>query len=226
MNARFNFFSFQVCDFCYSDSNEQFKSKYKDASDFKPVNVNKECDRIIEKYDLIFSLHFKQLFPSKLVKSVLCVNLHPGYNPYNRGWFPHVFSILNGKPTGATLHILDEFIDHGPIIDQEEVDIVAWDTSESLYYKVLDMEIVLFERNFEKIINNSFITNKSVNEGNINFKKDYENLCKLDLSQTDSFHNFLNRLRALSHGKYHNCYFLDEKGNRIFVRVIIESEEK
>ena len=72
---------------------------------------------ITNNYNLIISLHCKQIFPSNLVKSITCINIHPGYNPYNRGWFPQVFSIINSKPIGATIHVMDENIDHGPIIE-------------------------------------------------------------------------------------------------------------
>ena len=40
---------------------------------------------IIESYQLVISVHCKQIFPKRLVENVLCINLHPGYNPFNRG---------------------------------------------------------------------------------------------------------------------------------------------
>jgi methionyl-tRNA formyltransferase len=41
-----------------------------------------------ESYHLILSFNCKQIFPADLVSSVTCKNVHPGFNPYNRGWFP------------------------------------------------------------------------------------------------------------------------------------------
>jgi methionyl-tRNA formyltransferase len=66
---------------------------------------------IIEKYQLVFSLHCKQIFPSELISNVKCINVHPGYNPLNRGWYPQVFSIIYDLPIGATIHEIDEVVD-------------------------------------------------------------------------------------------------------------------
>jgi methionyl-tRNA formyltransferase len=77
-----------------------------------------------------------------------CINIHPGLNPYNRGWYPQVFAINNGLPHGATIHEMDDKIDHGDIIYQKSVDIKLSDTSKTLYERVLDTEIFLFKENF------------------------------------------------------------------------------
>ena len=79
----------------------------KDLS-FPTINVKDDGPWIIENFDVVISGHCKQLFPEKLVNGALCINIHPGLNPHNRGWFPQVFSILNGKPLGATIHVIDE----------------------------------------------------------------------------------------------------------------------
>ena len=54
-------------------------------------------DEWMRHYKVGISAHCKQIFPAKLVENVRCYNIHPGYNPYNRGWFPQVFSIINKK---------------------------------------------------------------------------------------------------------------------------------
>src|SRR5688500_47217 len=70
------------------------------------IDVMNEADveMIVKKYDLIISLHCKQLFPAHLIERVKCINIHPGYNPVNRGWYPQVFAILHSLDTGATIH--------------------------------------------------------------------------------------------------------------------------
>ena len=52
------------------------------------LNVHKQVSNITKNYNLVMSIHCKQLFPTELVNNVRCVNVHPGLNPYNRGWFP------------------------------------------------------------------------------------------------------------------------------------------
>ncbi|HFA51391.1 MAG TPA: dTDP-4-amino-4,6-dideoxyglucose formyltransferase [Bacteroidetes bacterium] len=205
--------------FSYSYFNKALAEKYIGDNNFTPVNVKVEKDEIIIKYDLVISLHCKQLFPSELVNSVRCVNVHPGLNPYNRGWFPQVFSILNGKPCGATIHEIDEQLDHGNIIVQKEVAIEPWDTSLTAYNKITEAEMELIEKNMLDIIENKYKTKRPRQEGNLNLKKDFDALCQIDMAEVGTFQNHIDRLRALTHGDYMNAYFLDGEGNKVFLKL-------
>ena len=160
-----------------------------------------------------------QIFLVDSYKSVRCYNLHPGYNPYNRGWYPQVFAILNNTVVGATLHEIDDLLDHGDIIDQEYVQITDYDTSLSVYEKVQSVEIKILKRNLQKLIDNSYSKFKPVEEGRVNLKKDFNDLLELDLENVDSLANHLKHLRALSHPPYWNAHFTDHKGRKIYVRV-------
>ena len=71
------------------------------------VDLKQATDDFFGRYDLFLSLHCKQLFPQALVDSRRCINVHPGFNPYNRGWYPQVFSILNKYPAGVTIHEIE-----------------------------------------------------------------------------------------------------------------------
>ena len=82
-----NNFSFN---YAYSPNNRAFIQKYQNTEWIKPLKVKENIDFLINEYDLIISLHCKQLFPSSLVEKVKCINIHPGLNPNNRGWFPQV----------------------------------------------------------------------------------------------------------------------------------------
>ncbi len=210
-------------EFAYSYRNKEFNRTYGNKGWIKPVDVNLEASSLIQKYSLIISLHFKDILPKGLVKAVRCVNVHPGFNPYNRGWFPHVFSITNGLPCGVTIHEMDCKIDRGPIIIQRIVKVEKWETSAEIYDKILDLELSLLEKNFERILKKTY---KAVipKRGNINYKKDYEKLCQLDLKDVDTFENHLNKLRALSHRDYWNAYFVTE-GKKVYVKISFKVEE-
>ncbi len=205
--------------FAFSPKNSALLEKYAGSTAFFPLNVKTQYGEIIAQYDLVISLHCKQLFPPELVRGIRCINVHPGLNPHNRGWFPQVFSILNGKPCGATIHEIDEQLDHGGIIAQKEVKIEAWDTSLTAYDKILDAEIDLIEAYMPNIIEGNYKTIKPSSEGNLNLKKDFDALCQIQLTDTDTFQNHLNRLRALTHGNYMNAYFLDENGRKVFIKL-------
>ena len=75
-------------DFFYSEINKRYTENQKDNMHFKPINLKKQTEEFFDSYDLFLSLHCKQLFPDELVLNHRCINIHPGLNPYNRGWFP------------------------------------------------------------------------------------------------------------------------------------------
>jgi len=68
------------------------------------------------------------------------INIHPSLLPKYRGPTPVQTAILNGdKTTGVTIIKLDEEIDHGPILEQIEDEILPNDTSESLYDRLFKL---------------------------------------------------------------------------------------
>lgn len=176
-------------------------------------------------FDLGISAHCKQIFPAKLVEDVRCINLHPGLNPFNRGWYPQVFSILNKKPAGATMHYMDEEIDHGHIIAQEQVKILSSDTSLSVYRRILDLEYRLFEDNINNVIDETDAAWSPENSvGNYNSIQDFNDLKLIDLQRKTTFGDAIDFLRAMTHPPYRNAYFIDDEGNKIFVSVKLECD--
>jgi len=209
-------------DFCYTSLNKTPQQMIEIGA--KEINVKDSAtvERILKEYDLVFSLHCKQIFPKLLVENVCCVNFHPGFNPYNRGWYPQAFSIINGLPIGATIHLMDTDVDHGGIIAQRKVQIVTSDTSLEVYRKIIQAEKELIHENLFNIIEGLFNTTSPSVEGNYNSIKDYRDLCVLDLTAVGSIGEHLNLLRATTHGNYKNAYFVNTDGNKCYVRIIIE----
>lgn len=188
------------------------------------VQVRTEWPQLVSLYNLVISIHCKQLFPAEMVAAIRCINLHPGLNPYNRGWFPQVFSILNKLPLGATIHEIDEKLDHGGIIAQQQVPVYAYDTSLTAYNRVQAAELKLLEQHIVAIINGTYATTDPVIEGNLNLKKNFDQLLELDLNEVQTMGQALDRLRALTHGSYRNAYFRDEAGQKIFVCLDLQPE--
>jgi len=178
----------------------------------------------LQSVDLIISLHCQQIFPKELIEKVRCVNIHPGLNPYNRGWYPHIFCVMNGLPAGATIHEIDEHIDHGLIIASQEVPVEIDDTSKSLYEKIHNAEMNLVEKHIVSIIKNTYEGTAMDGKGNYNSKKDFHNSCQLDLDKEGTFKDFYNTLRALSFEGYDNAFFYDENGNKVFLHLQIKKE--
>lgn len=212
-------------DFYYSTINKSFKEIYENSSDFKSLSL-KECNAdFFNMYDVFISLHCKQFFPNVLVDNYRCINVHPGLNPYNRGWFPQVFSILNKKPVGVTIHEMDNELDHGPIIWQTELEIFDYETSYDVYLRIQDLEIKMLEEHLDDMITGNYTVSPMKNEGNINYKSDFDSLCCLDLNRIGTFEEFLNILRATTFNKYDNAYFIDSNGNKVYVSVNLKKND-
>jgi len=80
----------------------------------------------IKKFKPDFALlsGYGKIIPSSLLKIVNkgFLNLHPSLLEKYRGATPIQAAILNGdKKTGVTLFLMDEKLDHGPIIAQKEI---------------------------------------------------------------------------------------------------------
>ncbi len=191
------------------------------------LDMKAKAAEVSEKYDLIISYHCRQLFPKEVIRKVRCINIHPGFNPYNRGWYPGVFSIANGLPAGATIHEIDEKIDNGPIIAQKQIEIRPEDTSGTVYPKIIQAEYDLLEQWFLKIITGDCETFLPKEKGNLNNKKDYYALQKLDLDERLTMRECIDKLRALTHPPYLNAYFIDpETGDKLFISVNLKREKK
>ena len=79
------------------------------------------------------------------------INIHPALLPS----FPGAHGIQDawdaGVPvTGVTVHIVDEEVDHGPILAQERVERTADDTIETLEAKIHAVEHVIYKAALKK----------------------------------------------------------------------------
>lgn len=208
-----------LVDYAYSSINKSPAGLIDIGATPLDLKLPETIDFVVNHYVLIFSLHCKQIFPEQIVNKVRCINLHPGLNPYNRGWYPQVFSIINKKPIGATLHFMDDQVDHGEIIAQKEVFINSWDTSLEVYNRVICAEKELLLKNIVHILNGTAVSKKPQCEGNYNSILDFKKLCELDLHSKASLKEHIDLLRALSHGNFMNAYYVDEQGGQVFIKI-------
>lgn len=208
-------------DFFYSPWNRAFSPR----ENFRPLRLQAQGQEFYDFYDLFLSLHSKQLFPDTLVETRPCFNVHPGLNPHNRGWFPQVFSILNGLPCGVTIHKMDAQLDHGPIAWQEEVPQYPWDTSKDIYDRILAKELDLLDRHLGDLLTGNYTLTPMPSEGNINYKADFDALCQIDRDEPATYGAVIDRLRALTHAPYENAWFLDADGKKVYVGITLRKED-
>ena len=90
-------------------------------------------------YMRILSSWFVERFADRVL------NIHPSLLPAFPGLRPHEQAIAHGvKRSGATVHLVDEGVDSGPIILQEAVEVRDDDTPETLAQRILAVEHVLY----------------------------------------------------------------------------------
>lgn len=85
-----------------------------------------ECKNRIKKLkpDLIVLTAYGQIMPKEIldIPKYKSINIHPSLLPKYRGASPIQNTILNGdKKTGITIYIMDEKMDHGPMLKKREV---------------------------------------------------------------------------------------------------------
>jgi phosphoribosylglycinamide formyltransferase-1 len=75
------------------------------------------------------------------------VNVHPSLLPAFRGADAVGDALAAGvEVTGVTVHLVDELVDHGPILAQEPVEVLVGDTRESLHERLRAVEHRLLPR--------------------------------------------------------------------------------
>lgn len=209
-------------DFFCSEASRKLFEKEISIGAVTPLTIRNNLEMLID-YDIGFSCHSKQIFPALLVQKVRSINIHPGYNPYNRGWYPQVFSLINRLPVGVTIHEMDSEIDHGPIICQEKIEIYDWDTSLTIYDRLLDGEVALFVRWLPIILSGEYTAKPPIEEGNYNSKKDFADMCEVDLERTVTFREAINFLRAMSHPPYFNAFY-KSGSDKVLIRLEVKHD--
>lgn len=62
---------------------------------------------------------YKRIVPAHILNKNVCINVHYSLLPAYRGFHSTVWAILNDEPElGLTIHLMNEFIDDGPILVQ------------------------------------------------------------------------------------------------------------
>lgn len=105
------------------------------------VNFNNEVKLIkYSKPDIILSVLFSQILRKNVISIAKygVINFHPAYLPNYKGISPVFWSLVNKeKYAGATVHLIDEGIDTGPIILRKRIKILKSDTEDSLYWRIV-----------------------------------------------------------------------------------------
>ena len=89
--------------------------------------------------DLIITAAYGQIIPKEILDlpEFGTINIHPSLLPKFRGASPIQSAILAGeRETGVTIMLMDEELDHGPILTQEKTEIAPNETGQTLHDKL------------------------------------------------------------------------------------------
>ena len=156
------------------------------------------------------------------------INIHPSFLPFGRGKYGYFWSLMYDEPFGASIHLVDEGIDSGQLLAQQEIFISPTDTGGDLYQKGVEACISLFDSNITTLLkpggiasmSNSFKHTKS--HGSYRDKRDFADYCAEQEKKLFLIDNAIDYLRART--------FLDgrsyryKRGNKIFDCSIIIKE--
>lgn len=179
---------------------------------FQPNKIKEEYQKIIEiNPDIIITCAYGQIIPKVLLDlpKLGCVNVHASLLPKLRGGAPIHKCLIDGyKKTGITIMYMDEKMDSGDIINQEEYVIKREDNVGMLHDKLSSIGANLLIDTLPSIINK---TNKRIkqNEEEVtyayNIKREEEHL---DFNKTCQ--EIYNQVRGLNPWPLAN-FILDDK---------------
>ena len=111
--------------------------------------------------DYIISNGYGPIFTPPVVRGFWgrIINIHPAALPWGRGIYPNVWALFEGHPIGVTIHLIDEGIDTGKLLDVEFMPRYEreWrisnlnETLQTFYSHLLRRAEALFKRTWERI---------------------------------------------------------------------------
>lgn len=103
----------------------------------------------------ILAPSFIDRFPDRIL------NIHPSLLPAFPGSRAVEAALAHGvKVTGVTVHLVDEKVDHGPIIAQTPVEVREGDTVESLHRRIQQVEHALYPRIVEAFVSGELVSTR------------------------------------------------------------------
>ena len=125
---------------------------------FPPTTLRgPEVQKVIKevKADVFIVVSYGKIIPVEVfnIPKFKTINVHPSLLPKYRGASPIQNTLLNDdKRTGVTLILIDEDVDHGPIISQEEFNTDSSDTFNTLEIKLAELGGNILLRDLSKYI--------------------------------------------------------------------------
>ncbi len=185
----------------------------KDEKVKETIKENQPQFGIVAQYGKIIPKNIIDLFELGIL------NVHPSLLPKYRGANPIQNVLYNGeKLTGVSIMLIDELIDHGPILAQKEIIINEDDDFESLYLKSAEISKKLLVETLDLYLTHKIIP-KAQDDSQATFCKKFK---KEDswINLNNEALKIYNQIRALS---FEPGCFLEisfENNQKLIVKII------
>jgi len=117
---------------------------------WQPDNLKTESELAAEikavGADLLVVVAYGQIIPQSILRIFPrgAINVHPSLLPKYRGASPIQSALLAGEAeTGISIMLMDEMMDHGPILAQEIISLTGDETNESLHNQLAGIGVNL-----------------------------------------------------------------------------------
>jgi methionyl-tRNA formyltransferase len=148
-----------------------------------------DLNQIFIKPDYIISYNYRYILPENIINAFLdrIFNLHISLLPWNRGDSPNFWSFLENTPKGVTIHQIDQSLDTGEILVQQELCFDEQQETFASSYNRLHQAIQnLFMENWDAIRQGKIKSKPQVGKGSFHTKKQFlavTQQCPLDWSE-------------------------------------------
>ena len=171
-------------------------------------------------FGTILKKSFLEMFPKG------CINIHPALLPFNRGAHPNVWSIVEGSPSGVTIHYIDEGVDTGDVIAQRKVPVKETDTGKTLYLRLEDACVELFDATWPLIVKGEAPRVFQYDgKGSFHKQTDLKTLDEIKPGDLYTAKELVDILRARTFPPYPGAYMVVD-GKKVFLRLEMSLEEE
>ncbi len=177
----------------------EWQPSLKNYAKKKKLKIVKEKDLYKIKNLIFISIEYEEILDVRRFSSKELFNIHFSLLPKYRGCHTNYLQIKNGeKYSGVTIHKIDSGIDTGNIIDQIKYKVNVNIDALKNYNKLMHFSVLIFVKNFKKIILNKYTQKKQNNKNSSYFSRKYVNYNKEKfIAKRENTLKFHNRIRAL-----------------------------
>jgi methionyl-tRNA formyltransferase len=175
--------------------------------------------------DCILSAHCNVILPPRVIEAVPHpLNLHPGYLPYGRGYWPTYWAIADGSPAGTTLHRMAPLVDRGPVVAQARVDVRPTDDGESLTSRVAQAEIAMLRKVWPSVRSGRYRVFSPRGKGTYHDRAEGLSARRLSGAETMSVRRFVDLARAFTDSRFDGVS-VRMGGKDVFLRLSLHEAE-